>query len=192
MKKLFALFALSLTCAVFATAQENKCPLRLAQLKQAPELYGFRIGMTLEQVKAIVPSLQPGQTDDLGFATTSFSPDFNPQIDKAVYAGVRTVSLEFLDGKLFTIWIGFNSSYKWKTLEEFVPGMSAGLGLPASAWTVNSSKPAATCEDFDISALMIGGGPSIRITDTTAKELWQQRRTEKEEKRSEQEKEDPN
>jgi hypothetical protein len=191
MRILFTLSAFLLTCAVFAAAQENKCPLKLAQLKQAPEIYGFRIGMTLEQVKAIVPSLQPGQTDDLGFATTSFSPEFNPQIDKAVYSGVRTVSLEFIDGKVFTIWIGFNSSYKWKTLDDFVPGMSAALGLPAGAWTVSSSKPTATCEDFDISASMIGGGPSLRITDAIATELWQQRRTEKEEKRSEQENDEP-
>ena len=191
MKTLFTIFALLFTCAIVAPAQENKCPLKLAQLKPATELYGFRIGMILDQAKAVVPSLQPGQTDDLGFATTSFSPDFNPQIDKAAYAGVRTVSLEFLDGKLFTLWIGFTSSYKWKTLDEFVPAMSSALGLPAGTWLVNSSKPTVECSDFDIVASMIGGGPSIRITDTTAKELWEQRRTEKEEKRSEQEKDEP-
>jgi hypothetical protein len=191
MKKLLTILALLFTCAMFAPAQENKCPLKVAQLKQTPELYGFRIGMTLEQAKAIVPSLQPGQTDDLGFATTSFSPDFNPQIDKTTYVGVRTVSLEFLDGKLFTLWIGFTSSYKWKTLDEFVPGMSTGLGLPVGVWSVNSAKPTVECSDFEIAASMIGGGPSIRITDTTAKELWEQRRTEKEEMRSEQEKVEP-
>jgi hypothetical protein len=186
MKTLISIIALLFSFTTFASAQENKCTLKLSQLKQAPELYGLRIGMTLDQVKALVPSLQPGQTDDLGFATTSFSPDFNPQIDKTVYAGVRTVSLEFLDGKLFVIWIGYTKSYKWKTLDEFVPGMSTALGLPIGPWSANSSKPLVECSDFDITASMIGGGPSIRITDRTAKELWEQRRTEKEEKRSEQ------
>lgn len=191
LKKPVAVLALLFICVQAGGAQESKCTLKLAQLKQAPELYGLRIGMSLEQVRVAVPSLQPGRADDLGFATTSFSPDFNPQIDKAAYAGVRTVSLEFLDDKLFTIWIGFNSSYKWKTLDVFVPGMSAALGLPADAWPVNSPKPAVDCVDFDISASMIGGGPSIRITDKPAKELWEQRRVEKEEKRSEQEKDEP-
>lgn len=192
MKHLVTIFFLLFASAIFIQAQENKCTLKVAQLKQAPELYGFRIGMTLEQAKSVVPSLQPGQTDDLGFASTSFSPDFNPQIDKTKYAGVRTVSLEFLDGNLFTLWIGFTSSYKWKTLDEFVPGMSNALGLPEGVLTLNSAKPFVECSDFDITTSMIGGGPSIRITDTTTKEIWEQRRTEKEEERSEQEKNDPN
>ena len=186
-----AILALFLTCAVSATAQENKCMVKLAQLKQPSELYGFRIGMTLEQVKTIVPSLQPGHVDDLGFATTSFSPDFNPQIDKTTYAGVRTVSLEFLDGKLFTLWVGFNNAYKWKTLEVFVPGMSSALGLPSGAWSASSLKPVVECDDFDITASMIAGAPSIRINDKTARNVWEQRRAEKEEKRSEEETGEP-
>jgi hypothetical protein len=191
MTKLLTTLALLIACAIAASAQENKCTLKLAQLKQAPELYGLRIGMTLEQVKSVVPSLQPGQADDLGFATTSFSPDFNPQIDKATYVGVRTVSLEFLDGKLFMLWIGFKSSYKWKTLDEFVPGINAALGLPSGNWTGNSSKPFVECADFEITASMIAGGPSIRISDKSTREIWEQRRAEKEEKRTEQENGEP-
>ncbi len=191
LKNFFIIFALLLACALNAAAQEGRCVLKLAQLKAAPELHGLRIGMTVEQVKAIVPSLAPDRADDLGFSTTSFSPDFNPQIDKAVYAGVRTVTLDFLDGKLFTIWIGFNDSFKWKTLEEFVPGMSAELGLPPGAWSANSAKPIFECDDFELTAQMIGQGPSIRLVDKNARELWEQRRTEKEEKRSEQETDEP-
>lgn len=184
-------FALLLACGLTAAAQGGKCNLKLAQLKPAPELHGMRIGMTVDQVKALVPSLAPDRADDLGFSTTSFSPDFNPQIDKTVYAGVRTVTLEFLDGKLFTIWIGFNDSFKWKTLEEFVPGMSDELGLPPGAWSVDSAKPLVECDDFELTAQMIGQGPSIRLVDRNARELWEQRRTEKEEKRSAQEKDEP-
>jgi hypothetical protein len=191
MKKLSIIIALLFTFAVLAPAQENRCVLKLSQLKQPSELYGLRIGMTLDQVKLLVPSLQPGRQDNLGFASTSFSPDFNPQIDKATYAGVRTISLDFLDNKLFAVWIGFNNSYKWKTLDEFVPGMSSALGFPSRAWEVVSSKPAIECNDFKVEASMIGGGPSIRITDQTAKAVWEQRRAEMEEKRSEQETKSP-
>ncbi len=183
-KRAVKMLVLTLICFTFASAQESRCNLKLAQLKQAQELYGLRIGMTFEQVKAIVPTLQAGRADDLGFATTSFSPNFNPQMDKTAFAGVRTVSLEFLDDKLFTIWIGFNSSFKWQTLEEFVPGMSAALGLPAGVWAGNSLKPTIECEEFKLTASMIGGGPSIRLMDKAAIELWQQRRTEREEKHS--------
>ncbi len=164
---------------------------RLSQIRQAPELYGLHMGMTLDQVKALVPSIQPGKLDDLGFSTTSFSPEFSAVIDKASYAGVRTISLEFLDGKLFTLWIGFNNSFKWKSLDEFVPGMAASLGLPAGAWSVSSLKPSVNCADFEIMASMIAGAPSLRITDLTTKEIWEVRRTEREELKSEQEKSEP-
>lgn len=189
--KLITIIVLLLTSAAIASAQENKCTLKLSDLKKTPELYGFRIGMTLEQIKAIVPSLQPGNVDELGFSTTSFSPDFNPQVNKAVYKGVRTVSLEFLDGKLFMLWIGFDGSYKWKTLDELVRGMGAALGLPVGAWSVTSPKPVVECDDFEIAASMIAGAPSIRINDKTARDLWEQRRAEREEKRSEQESAEP-
>jgi hypothetical protein len=191
MKNIFTILALLFTFAVVVPAQENRCELKLAQIKQPPELYGLRVGMTFEQVKLLVPSLLPGRPNNLGFATTSFSPDFNPQIDKTTYAGVRTISLDFIDNKLFAIWIGFNNSYKWKSLEEFVPGMSSALGFPAGVWKVDSAKPTIECHDFEVAASMIGGGPSIRITDQTAKALWEQRRAEMEEKRSEQETESP-
>jgi hypothetical protein len=185
--KTIATLALLIACLAQTPAQESHCSLKLAQLKPAPELYGLRIGMTVDQVKAIVPTMQTSRSDDIGFSTSSFSPDFNPQMDKVKYAGVRTVSLEFLDGNLLTIWIGFNGSFKWKTLEEFVPGISGSLGVPADAWSASMTKPRLDCEEIEITASMIAGGPSIRLVDKAARELWEQRRTEKEEKRSEQE-----
>lgn len=190
-KKILLIQTLLIFCALSASAQAGKCNLKLAQLKPAPELHGLRVGMSIDQVKGLMPWVELIRADDLGFSTTSFSPDFNPQIDKTAYAGIRTVTLEFLDGKLFTIWIGFNDSFKWKTLEEFLPGMSAELGLATGVWTVDSSKPTVECDDFELTAQMIGQGPSLRLVDKHARDLWEERRTEKEEKRSEQEKDEP-
>ncbi|MBV9210646.1 MAG: hypothetical protein JOZ52_08460 [Acidobacteria bacterium] len=184
-KKILLLPALLFLCALSASAQNGKCSLKLAQLKSAPELHGLHVGMSVDQVKGLMPWVEVVRADDLGFSTTSFSPDFNPQIDKAAYAGIRTITLEFLDGKLFTIWVGFNESFKWKTLEEFLPGMSAELGLPTGVWMPDSSKPTIECDDFELTAQMIGQGPSLRLVDKRARDLWEERRAEKEEKRSE-------
>ncbi|MBV9957835.1 MAG: hypothetical protein JO360_05405 [Acidobacteria bacterium] len=187
LNKFFLCCCLLLVCAPYVAAQDGKCALKLAQLKPAHELYGMHLGMTLDQAKSLVPSLQQGQTDELGFSTTSFSPDFNPQINKAAYAGVRTVTLEFLDGKLFSLWIGYNSTFKWQTLEEFVPGMSEALGLPPGVWSPDSSRPTVECDDVELTAQMIGQSPSLRLVDRRARELWEQRRADKAEKRSEKE-----
>lgn len=191
LRKTVAALALLIACFVQTPAQEPRCALKLSQLKPAPELYGLRIGMTIDQVKAIVPTLQTSGEDDIGFSTSSFSPDFNPQMDKTRFAGVRTVSLEFLDGNLLNIWVGFNGSFKWKTLEEFVPGMSESLGVPADAWSGSTTKPSMDCGEMEITVSMIAGGPSIRLVDKAARELWEQRRTEREQKRSAENTEEP-
>ncbi|MEO7508539.1 MAG: hypothetical protein ABIZ95_14955, partial [Pyrinomonadaceae bacterium] len=75
-----------------ASAQGTKCTLRVADVKPAPELLGFKLGMLSDDVLAREPNIEMARKDKLGFSETSFSPDFNPKIDKAKYPNVRTVS----------------------------------------------------------------------------------------------------
>src|ERR1044072_5824981 len=103
----------TLTCAVSVCAQDAKCTLKLAELPDAPELFGFRVGMTTVQLKERVPQVTFGRADDFGVLKTSISPDFDPQMNKAGLAGIRTASFDFLDGKLTSLWLGYDSSFKW-------------------------------------------------------------------------------
>jgi hypothetical protein len=165
-----------LVCA-HATAQQKNCPLRLDQLQDAPELRGFRLGMTYDQVKARVPPIQFGRPDEIGVAKTSINPNFDPRFDKSGFADVRTISFDFLDGKLVTLWIGYDPSFKWQTLDDFVAGMGRSLNLPA-AWSQKRGGQQMTCEGFSIFASIIAGSPSLRITDETAQETITTRREE--------------
>ena len=165
--------------AVASFEQDDKCNVKLDQIKPAPELYGFRLDMTVEEVKKLVPTLQTRKSDDLGLMKTSFSPRFDPKIDKTKFENVRTVSFEFLDDKLMDLWIGYTSEFKWAKLEDFVPQMSASLGLPSNAWRAKGLERRFDCADFQIAAWMVAGGPSIRLTDATAKQLWEKRRADK-------------
>jgi len=176
------IFILLLASASIAAAQEASppCVLRPELVAQAAELKGFRTGLTIEQVKQIVPSLELGPTDEFGLSKTSFSPDFNPKINKAAFAGVRTVSLDFLDGRVAALWIGYNETFKWKTVDEFVRGLTTALGLP-SAWESRSRSQQMTCGDLEITISMVGGSPTLRLADEAARAIWEQRRTEKEE-----------
>jgi hypothetical protein len=181
LKRFFIIVAISLTSFVNASAQGGaNCSLKSEQMPQSSELFGLRLGLTVEQVKALVPTLQLGSTDEFGLAKTSFSPEFHPAMDKIKYQGVRTVSLEFQDGRVSSLWIGFNESYKWKTLDEFMKGMSAALGLP-DKWETKTRGRFLDCNGFEAALMMIANAPSIRLTDNAARELWEQRRTEKEE-----------
>jgi len=177
------ILALLLVCATAAAAQaSSSCPLKAAQLTETQELRGFRLGMTIEQVKARLPKLELGPTDPFGLTKTSFSPDFDPTMDKTAFQGIRTISLEFLDGRLTSLWIGYNKAYKWQALDEFVTGMSRALGLPASAWAQRSrGGQQLACNDFQATAQMIAGSPSLHLSDETAHSTWETRQAEAEE-----------
>jgi hypothetical protein len=173
---------LTLLCsAALAHAQESaKCALAPDQLSRVPELKGLRPGMTVEQVKMVVPALEMGKQDELGLSKTSFSPDFNPKVDKTAFQGVRTVSLDFLDGKLFSVWIGYNETFKWKTIDEVTRALSQSLKLP-NAWEAKARGQQLTCSSLQLAVTMVAGAPTLRLTDETARETWEKRRTEKEE-----------
>jgi hypothetical protein len=157
-----------------------KCTLTPDQLSQAPELKRLWPGMTVEQVKGVVPALEMGKQDELGLSKTSFSPDFNPKVDKAAFQGVRTVSLDFLDGRLFSVWIGYNETFKWKTIDDVTRAITQSLKLP-NAWETKARGQQLTCGDFQIAVTMIAGSPTLRLTDETAREIWEKRRTAREE-----------
>lgn len=178
--KLALTLILLMTCAGAVVAQEGKCALKLSELPSAPELRGFRIGMTVEQVKARVPKLQLRPADEFGFTSLNIFPDYEPGIDQAAFEGVRTVSLDFLDGRVSSIWIGYNQTFKWQTINEFVSGITTALKLP-DAWRSKSRNRLLDCADFALAVIPVGESPSLKISDEAARELLDKRQTAKEE-----------
>src|SRR5687768_12167109 len=166
-------FILVWTCGV--TAQEAPCTLKLEQLPSASELHGFRLGMTIDQVKARVPPVVFGRTDQFGLSRTSINPHFDSRFDAASFDGVRTVSLSFLDGRLFEIWIGYDTGFKWQKLEDFVAGFGKALGLPGK-WHAKGRGQLMSCDGVEIFASMVGGSPGLRLTDTAAEHTLTSRR----------------
>ncbi len=176
-KAFLPVLLLVITTVTIASAQQSNCSAKIDQLPDAPELRGFHLGMTYDQVKARVPPIQFGRPDQFGVAKTSINPSFGPQFDKASFADVRTISLDFLDGKLVTLWIGYESTFKWQKLDEFVNGMSKSLNLPA-AWPPKRGGQQLTCDGFSVLASVIAGSPGIRLTNEAAQETIANRREE--------------
>ncbi len=170
LKTASALLLFVLISAAGVAAQETTCTLKLEQLPVAPELRGFRLGMTMDQVRARVPPIVFGHANQFGLSKTSINPDFDPKFDKASFEGVRTVSLSFLDGRLTELWLGYDSSFKWQKLDDFVVGISKAMNLPAT-WQVKGRGQQITCQDVGLFVSMVAGSPSIRITDTTAEQF---------------------
>ena len=140
-----------------------------------PEERGGRNG----QVKQRVPQVVFAKTDDLGVSKVSINPFFDPKIDRTTFADVRTISLDFLDGELVSLWIGFENTFKWPTLDEFVKGISDQLAVPGN-WQLKGRNQQLKCADFELNASMIGGGPSVRLIESAAEETIAARRQAKE------------
>jgi len=175
---------LILLCAAILPAQDRQCTLKLAQLPDVPELFGFRVGMTKDQVRARIPQVVFGRNNPFGVSKTSINPDFDPRIDKSAFAGVRTLSLDFLDDRMTSLWLGCDSSFKWHTVPEFVEGISQSLHLP-NAWTSWKSRgQQLRCADFQMTVSIVAEGPSFRILDENAEETLAARREAKEEESS--------
>ena len=173
--RLTSISFLLLMGATAARAQDGKCTATLAQLPAAAELYGFRPGATVEQVRARFPRLALGAPDGFGVNKTSVNPAFDPALDKAAWQGVRTLAFEFLDGRLYSLSVGYDSEFKWQTLEEFLPGIAKALGLP-NAWAKKSWRGhELDCADFQLTARLIAQSPSLVVVDKTARATLNQR-----------------
>jgi hypothetical protein len=169
-------FLIILLCGSNVFAQDNRCTVKLSDLPDAPELFGLRMGMTTAQVKARIPQVVFGHVNEFGLSKTSINPDFDPRIEKSTFAGVRTISLDFLDGRTTSLWFGYDSSFKWSTVPEFVKQISSSLRLP-DAWRPWKTRgQQLNCADFQMTVSYLAEGPSFHIIDNTAEQTLAARR----------------
>ncbi|HEY0761830.1 MAG TPA: hypothetical protein VGD61_05600 [Pyrinomonadaceae bacterium] len=173
---LFPILLLLLAQPAFA-----QCTKKISELPAAPELSGFQLGMTKEQIKAHVPQTKFGHADPFGVSKTTINPYFDETIDKTKFQGVRSVSLDVLDDKLTSIWIGFDENYKVHTVEEFVKLISQSLQVNGNWSSYRSKGQQLRCADFQLVVTTVAGGPSFRLLDTAADDLVAERRRVKEE-----------
>jgi hypothetical protein len=174
----------TLLILLLAQAAPAQCIKKAAELPAAPELSGFRLGMTKEQIKARVPQTVFGRTDPFGVSKTTINPYFDPTIDKTKFEGVRSISLDLLDERLTSIWIGFDETYKVHTVEEFVKLISQSLQVPENWSSWKSKGQQLRCADFQLTVTTLAGSPSFRLMDVAAEDTVALRRQAKEEQDS--------
>ncbi|HXQ37242.1 MAG TPA: hypothetical protein VN843_24745, partial [Anaerolineales bacterium] len=143
----------------------------MSELPAAPELAGFQLGMTKEQIKARVPQTKFGHTDHFGVSKTTINPYFDETIDKTKFQDMRSVSLDLVDDKLTSIWIGFDETYKVHTAEEFVKLISQSLQVNGNWSAYRSNGQQLRCADFQLIVTTVARGPSFRLLDLGAEEV---------------------
>ena len=167
-----------------ALSVSAQCTQKIATLPATPELYGFRLGMTRDEIKELVPQTQFGKTDHFGVAKTTINPSFDPKIDQKKFEGVRSISLDLLDDRLTSLWIGYDDTYKIKTTDEFVKAISQSLQVSGNWSSWRSRGQQLRCADFQLIVSTLAGGPSLRLLDFSAEDTIAARRQEKEEQDS--------
>ena len=179
--RLLLIISIITTLAVFAQSQ---CTQKLTELPPTPELLGFHMGMTKEEVKVRVPQTVFGRTDDFGVSKTTINPYFDPKIDKSKFESVRSVSLDLLDDHLTSLWIGYDETFKVQSIDDFVKLISESLKIQGAWSSWKSRGQQIRCDGFQLIVATVAGGPSLRILDTTAEEMIAARRQAKEERDS--------
>jgi hypothetical protein len=159
----------------------SSCTQKLADLPVATELLGFRLGMTKDEIKKMVPQTVFRKNDDFGVSKTTINPHFDSKIDSTKFVGVRSVSLDFLDDHLISLWIGFDETYAVHALDEFAKVISKSLQIPEtwSPWRFGGKQM--RCADFQITLQTVARGPSFRILNVAADDTIAARRQAKEE-----------
>jgi len=174
-------FLLSLILVVTCLSVSAQCAAKKSDLPAAPELLGFRLGMTKEEVKVRVPQTVFGKTDRFGVSKTTINPYFDPKIDKTKFENVRSISLDLLDEHVTSIWIGFDENYKVAAVDEFVKLISESFHISAPWTDWKSRGRQVRCADFQLIVTTVARGPSFRLVDTAADDTIAARRLAKEE-----------
>lgn len=174
LRTLFVLLAISLPVSA-------QCTQKIATLPAAPELFGFRLGMTKDDIRTLVPQAEFPRNDPFGVVKTTINPHFDPKIDQAKYKGVRSISLDLLDSQLTSLWIGFDNTYKIQDVDEFVKSITGSLQLNGTWSSWRSRGQQLRCADFQLIVTTLAGGPSLRLIDFAAEDTIAARRQAKEE-----------
>jgi hypothetical protein len=105
-------------------------------LDQAPAIRGLRLGQSIADVKAILPTLlhrESGAVEDPDIGALQAKVHVDVAAYKPAFDGIDRVNVMFLDKRLAQISIIYDHSIEWKGGDEFTARISESLRLP-NAW----------------------------------------------------------
>ena len=115
------------------------------KMEQSPELRGFRLGMSLQDIQKRFPGFPTVSANQFGLATVEVSNTYvrnvidRPAGENVIslvsassfpeLSGVKHVELKLLDGRLTEVTVYYPDDIKWKSADEFVQKTGEGLKL---------------------------------------------------------------
>lgn len=125
-----------------AYAQSQPCTLKIDQL---PEIRGFKLGMSYEQLMRRYPELKADDwsPDANGFLPRDLSmPSYvQSALGEKAAEGLAKVYFALLDGRLVRLRVTYMGLTEWDDVDEFLKVMATTLKLPApQQWTKASDQ----------------------------------------------------
>jgi hypothetical protein len=154
-------------------------------LKEAPELAGFRLGMSPQAVKKSLADASMfdnhlSAKSSTGVRAVNITA---PELSEKAGEGIESVYLSFVDEKLTHIKVTFNGAGQWDGLQDFFARESEKLGLPKPAGASSfegsggNEKYSVRCEAFSaVLAYAFGVSPNVAVSDMAARTLVDKRR----------------
>jgi hypothetical protein len=175
---LAALFVASAASAARAQQPQTPAPPCKLTLEQSPALRGFRLGMSIQQLRERLPGIAVTE-DTSGLTVARFTPlDFKTQ--PVGYEGVNDINFSFLDDRLVSLWVGYDNRVEWKSVGQFASRVSELLKLP-DAWREDPGgvRSEMDCSGFKIAVLQ----NQISLTVSGLYEETSRRRQQRDEER---------
>lgn len=197
-RDVFAFGTLLVASTAADQASEKSAPVRATWLTMAEDrgISGIRLGMPAEQVLALFPGSEKEEEIRSSLSKNQFgmsSLTIRPQnySSKADFAGINQIVLTLLDGRVYTLYVGYDAIAP-EQVDEMVTKFSEGRRLPpAESWEpyvgLDDQLKTMKCKDYEIS--VFAGGQNLNINyvqmvDTTAQQKLKQRRAEARKRRA--------
>ncbi len=99
--------------------------------EQAPEIGGFRLGITETQAKQLAPGIQISSTNELGVSHAELVGDAIGKLARSssLFEDVENITLEFTDGRLSFVRVAYPSTSKWTSKDQFLSVMAPKLRI---------------------------------------------------------------
>ena len=152
----------SLSQTKSGTTEINKCPLTV---EQSPVVRGIKLGQTVAEVRSLFPEADNNHTASLTLGFESMRSDdlgvtqqtINPFRDSARLKGIENVWLRYLDGRVASFRINYDTSVRWQSSAQFAAVIADQLHLPAEGWRQDGFSIRLTCSGFYVDVIGVVG-----------------------------------
>lgn len=168
----------------------------------SPELRKFRLGMStaeiLHQVKGIkLPAVDrqgqqeivirttPNPFSERGGVVNTGSVSYVSTVAYPQFLGADVLGIALFDSAVYSITVGYDSTSKWRNLDEFIDRVSTSLSLPSSGWTegITDDVQVLKCKGFELHAKLKGNQAFLRLFNPETPLIIAARKAEAEEKK---------